>query len=105
VAGEQRGFVLGCEIAVVGNAFVVVVRHQVENVFLQVRAGAADAVDFVLANHLRQRNAEFSRTHGAGDGHEHLAARIEQLFVIFGRVDQGRRIEMAIVQLDKRRDG
>jgi hypothetical protein len=91
VAGEQLGFVGGGQIAVVGHALVKVVGHEVEDVFLQIGAGAADAVNLVLADHLGQRKAQLRRAHGAADGDEHLSARGEQGVVGFSGIDQARR--------------
>ena len=101
VAGEQLGLVGGGQIAVVGNALVEVVRDEVEDVFLQIGAGAADAVNLVLADHLGQRKAQLRGAHGAADGDEHLPARSQQGVVGLGCVDQRGGVEMAIVVLDK----
>jgi hypothetical protein len=35
-------------------------RHEIEDVFLKIGAGAADAVNLVLADHLGQRQAQFA---------------------------------------------
>ena len=48
-------FVSGSQVAVVRNALVVIVRDEVENVLFQIRAGAADGVNFVLPDHLGKR--------------------------------------------------
>ncbi len=105
VAGEQLGFVGGGEVAVVGHALVKVVSDEVEDVFLEIGAGAADAVNLVLADHLGEREAELGGAHGAADGDEHFAAGGEVLVVAFGRVNQRGGVEMAIVVLDKRGNG
>ena len=55
VAAKQLGFVGWSQIAVVRNALVEVVRHEVENVFLKICAGAADAMNLLLADHLGER--------------------------------------------------
>ena len=102
VAGEQLGFVGGGEVAVVGHALVEVVRDEVEDVFFEIRAGAADAVNLVLADHFGERKAELGCAHGAADGDEHFSAGGEVLVVGFGGVDEGGSVEMAIVVLDKR---
>jgi hypothetical protein len=49
------------------------VRDEVKNIFLQIRAGADDGVDLVLADHLGERDAEFGRGHRTGERDEHLA--------------------------------
>ena len=104
VAREQLGFIGRGQIAVAGNALIKIVGHEVEDVFFQVGAGAADAVNLVLADHLGQRQAQLGGTHGAANGDEHLAARGQQVFVSFGGVNQRRGVEMAIMVLDKRRN-
>ncbi len=81
VAVEQVGFVLRGEVAVVRHALVEVVGDEVEDVFFEIRAGAADAVDLVLADHFGQRDTEFGGAHGAGKGDEHFAAGGEKLVV------------------------
>ncbi len=45
---------LSGKLAVVGNALVVGVGDQVEDVFFEVGAGAADEMNFVLANHFSE---------------------------------------------------
>ncbi len=77
VAVEQRLLVAGREIAVVRNALVVIVRDEVEDVFFQIRAGAADGVDLVLTNHLGERATDLGGAHRTGDRDEHLAAIFE----------------------------
>ena len=74
---EQRLLVGGRQIAIVRDALVEIVRNQIENIFFEIRAGAADAMNFVLADHLGQREPEFGRAHRAREGHEHLAARCQ----------------------------
>ncbi|MND07303.1 hypothetical protein D3C83_291920 [compost metagenome] len=49
--GEQGFLVVGRQLAVVRNADIVVVGNQVEDVFLEVRPGAADGMDLVPADH------------------------------------------------------
>ena len=71
---EELGFVGGREIAIVRDALVVVVRDEIEDVFLEIGAGAADAVNLVLADHLGERKAELGGAHGAAEGDEHFAA-------------------------------
>ncbi len=83
------------------QALVVLVRHQVEDVLLQVGAGAADGVNFPLANHLGERQAEFGSAHGAGQRHEHLSAMVEVVLVSMGRLFKHRGVEMPVVVMDK----
>src|SRR5438270_4662167 len=82
----------------------MVMRHQIEDIFLKVRPGATDGVNFVLTNHLGERQAKFSRAHSSGDGHEHLPAILQQLLIGLGGVHQRRGVEMAVVMLDETRN-
>ena len=98
---EQTLLVVARELAVARQPLVVIVRDEVEEIFLEVGAGAGDRVHFVLADHLGQRHSELGGAHGAGDGHEHPAARVEVADVSVSRVLQRRRIEVAVVMVDK----
>ena len=55
----------------------MIVGHQIEQVLFEVGARATDGTHLVLAYHLRKRQTEFSRTHCAGQGEEHLATLIQ----------------------------
>jgi hypothetical protein len=101
VPRQQLRFVGRSQVAVVRNALVEVMRDQIEHIFFQIGAGAADAVNLVLAYHLRQRKPQLGCAHGSADGHEHFAASGNVFVVGFGRVNQCGGIEMAIVVLDK----
>ena len=105
MALDEGLFVGGGEVAVVGDALVVVVGDEVEDVFFEVGAGADDGVDFVLADHLGEGEAELGGGHGAGEGDEHLAAGLEVGLVAFGGVEQGGRVEVAVVVREKLGDG
>ena len=98
---EQRLLVLGGQVAVVRHALVVVVRHEVEDVLLEIGAGAADGVDLVLADHLGEREAELGGAHGAGERHQHLAALLEVAPVGVGRVDERRGVEVPVMVMDE----
>ncbi len=98
---EELGFVGGRQVAVVRNALVEIVRHEVEDVFFEVGAGAADAVNLVLADHLGERQAELGGAHGAGDGDEHFAARSKVRDIAICCVNKGCGVEVAIVMLDE----
>src|SRR5207237_10637227 len=58
MAFQKLLFLLRAELAVVWKTLVFGARDQIEEVLLQIRAGAGDGMDFVLTNHLRQRNTE-----------------------------------------------
>ncbi len=104
MAVEQGLLVGGGEVAVVGNALVVVVGDEVEDVLLEVGAGADDGVDLVLADHLGEGEAELGGGHGAGEGDEHLAAGLQVGLVALGGVDEGGGVEVAVVVGQKLRD-
>ena len=61
------------------DALVMIVRDEIVNVFLEIRAGAADAVDFVLADHFGERKSQLGRAHRAGQRDQHLAAACEMV--------------------------
>ena len=94
-------FFLGSEVPVAGDAIVVAVGHQVEDVFLQVVGAAADEGDLVPADHLGQGDTEFCGGHGSGHGEEHLAALVKELFIGLGGVYEGSGIEMTVVVGDE----
>ena len=71
---EQLLLVFRRQIAPVRNTLVEIVRNQIENVFLQICAGAANAMHLILTDHLGQRNTELRRAHRAGQRQKHLAA-------------------------------
>jgi hypothetical protein len=68
-------------------------------------AGAADRVDFVLTDHLGQRETKFGRAHRSGDRHEHRATLLEMGRVAVGGILQRRGVEVAVVMLDEVGDG
>src|SRR5690606_26965309 len=68
---------------------------EVEDVLLEVRAGARDGVDLVLADHLGQRDPELRGAHRAGHRNQHLAATVQVPAPRLGRVDEGGRVEVA----------
>ncbi len=56
---EEVFFVRRCEIPIARYAGLVVVRHQVEDVFLEIGACTTDGVYLALADHFGERLAEF----------------------------------------------
>ncbi len=102
---EQFDFLRGREVAVMRHALVMIVGDEIVNVLFQIGAGAADSVNFVLADHLGERKAQLRRAHRARERDEHLAAAREMLHVGFRGVDHHGRVEMAIVMLHEGRDG
>jgi hypothetical protein len=71
---------------------------------LEVRARATDRVDLLLANHLRQRDAELRGAHRAGEGDHHAAASVEMVPIRHGGVVQRCGVEMPEVMFDESRD-
>ena len=88
--------------SVVGDALIVVVGDEIEDVFFKIGAGAGDAVNLVLADHFGEGEAELRGAHGAADGDKHFAAVGEMNVIGFRGVDEGSGIEMTIVVFDKR---
>ena len=94
---EQLDLLLRAQVAVVGDADVVLVRDEVEEVLLEVGAGAADRVDLVAPDHLGQRPPELAGGHGPGQRDEHPPAPREVLLVAAGGVDRRGCVEVAVV--------
>ena len=91
---EERHLVFGSQVPVVGHALVVVVRHEVEDVLFQVRAGADDRVNLARTDHGRERDPELRRGHRACKRHEHLAARLDVVLEGLRGIEERRRVEM-----------
>ena len=102
---EEILFGLRGQVSIVGDAEILVVRHQVEEILLQVGSGATDGVDLFLPNHLRQADPDLGGAHGPGQGHQHAAPRCDEFPVPVSRIGQGRRIEVAEVTSNKLADG
>ena len=89
------------QVPIVRDPLVVIVRDQVENVLLQVGPGADDGVHLVLADHLRERDAQLGSRHRSRHRHQHLAPLLQMSLVTLGRVHQGRCVEMAVILGDE----
>ena len=101
---EQVLLFLRREVAVVRHSRVVAVRHEVHDVFLEVRARARNDVHFVLADHLGEGFAQFSGAHRPGEGDHHFAPCGEVGFVRgCGLGDHGG-VEVLVVSLRERAD-
>ena len=98
---QQRLFVIRRQIPVIGDALVKVVGDKVENILLEIGAGANDAVDLVATDHLRQREAEFGRAHGAGKRDQHAPPAIQVRAIRIRRILEGGCIEMAEVLVNE----
>src|SRR5690606_42099375 len=97
--------VLGAQVAVVRHALVEVVGDEVEDVLLEVGAGAGDDLHLVLADHLGERQAELGGAHGAGEGDHHGAAALHVRDVGVGGVDQRGGVGVAVVVAQELLDG
>ena len=104
VVFEQFPLVLRGQVAVMGHALVVRVGHEVHQILFEVGSGAGDDLHLVLTDHFGQRNAQFGRTHRTAERNHHFTAGIDVGFVAFGGVDQGGRVEVAVMMGDKSRD-
>ena len=92
------------EFPVVRHALVVVMRDEIENILLEIRAGADDQVHLVAPDHLRQRDAELGGRHRARDRHQHLATGGEVGLVALRRVEQRGRVKVTVILRDEFRD-
>src|SRR5437870_9614772 len=86
------------------NSLVLAACDQIEKVLLQIRPGACDGMGFVLANHFREGNAQFSSAHRAGKRDHHFSAAIEVRDVGVGSVFQGRSVEMPEMAINELAD-
>ena len=55
VAVQQRLLVRRSEVAIIRQALVKIMRHEIENILFEVRSCADDSVDFPLPDHLGER--------------------------------------------------
>jgi hypothetical protein len=101
-----KEFFLGfrSELAVIGNAFVLRTGHEVKEIFFQIRSGAGDGMDLVLANHFRQGNTQLSRAHRSGEGDHHLPASLKMRDVGLSRVLQDGGVEVPVMAINKLTD-
>src|SRR5580700_7000830 len=90
--------------AVLGDALVMIVRHEIVKIFLKIRAGAANSMHFILANHLGERKSQLGRTHRACERDEHASAAGEVVNVSLRGVNYCGGIEMTVVMFQKRGD-
>src|SRR5450756_1218284 len=78
---------------------------EVEDILLQIRAGAGNEMHLVLADHLGEREAQFRSAHGPAQRDHHLAALVEVGHVALGGVHERRGVEMTVVMLDETGNG
>ena len=79
-------------------------RHDIEDILLQIGSCANDAVDFSLANHLGEGNAQLRGAHGACKCHKHNAALIQMAGVGFSGILESSSIKVAVVKVDELRN-
>ena len=101
---EEVDFLLGRKVTVVGHALVMIVRDQVVHVLFQIGPGAANPVDFALANHLGQGEAQLGGTHGARDRDQHFASLIQVVPITLCSIFQRRCIEVPEMMRDELRN-
>ena len=94
----EEGLLVGrSEVAVMRDALVVVVGHEIEDVLFQVRSSAGNDADLVPPDHFGEGKTEFACAHGAGQRDEHFAAAVDQLAVAVGRINQRSGVEVAVM--------
>jgi hypothetical protein len=95
-------FLIGGQAVVVGQMFVFLAGHEVEDVLLEVGRGAGDRVDMAIADHACEDDAQLGRAHGAGQADQHLVARTDERLEGFCRVQGLAGVVMTIMLLEKR---
>jgi len=100
-AAVQGDFFGVAQITIVGHALVMIVRHQIENIFFEIRSRRADAVHFSLANHFRERNSQLRRAHRSRHRQEHLSASRQMRDIRLRSVNHNRCIEVSELVLDE----
>src|SRR5581483_267526 len=104
MATQQFVLLVRREFAIIGNSLVMAPRDEVEEVLLEIGASTGNCMDFVLANHFRERNAELGGTHSASQGDHHFPASIEMGGVGVGGVFEHCRIEVTVMPINKLAD-
>src|SRR5690625_1999687 len=104
VTQKKLLFVSRCQIPIMRNALVKIVRHEVENILLEIRPRAADRMDFPLPDHFGQRKPQLRGTHRPAERHHHQSTIFKVNFVIVRRLDESRRVEVTEMMFDKGRN-
>ena len=102
---EQCLLLVGSEVPPVRDAPVMIVRDEIVEILLEVRSGAANCVDLVLADHFREREADLGSAHGPTHGEKQPPARVEQGLPTACRIEYGSGIEMPKVAFEILGDG
>src|SRR5207249_10557175 len=85
---------LGAQLPVIWNSFVLATGNEVEEILLQVGAGAGDGVNLILTNHFRERYAKLGRAHRSGQSDHHFSTAIEISDVSVRRVFHYRGVQV-----------
>jgi len=83
----------------------MVVGNKIEDILLEVGAGAANGMDFVAADHFGQRDAHLGGAHGTGHGDQHASPGLEVAGIGGGGILERRRVEMPVVLVDELGNG
>ena len=101
IAPEEFVFLFRSEVAVVWNAVVVVVSHEVHDVLFEVVCRAAYDADLVLTNHFGERKSDFGGTHCTSHCKHHFATCLNMFVVCLCSVNDNCRVEMTVVVCDE----
>jgi hypothetical protein len=101
---QKLFLLLRAQFAIIGNPFVLAARNEVEEVLLEIGAGARNGVDFVLSNHLCERNAQLGSAHCPGERNHHFPASLEMSGIGLSGIFEHCRVEVPIVTVDKLAD-
>ena len=102
--GKQFLFLLRRQRPIIRDALILAARDEIEEVLLQIRAGASNGVDFFLPNHFRQRDAQFGSAHRASESDHHFSAAIEMRDVGVRGVFKHCRVEVPVMAVNKLAD-
>ena len=98
----EQGLLIGLgQVPVMGDPYIVIVRHQVEDILFQVGASAGDGMDVACTDHLGQGKPQLGGAHGSGQRDHHLAAAGKMIHVSLGGVDKRRSIEVPVMVFDE----
>src|SRR5207253_11197225 len=92
---------LGAQLPVIWNSFVLATGNEVEEILLEVGAGAGDGVNLVLTDHFRDRYAKLGRDHRSGQCDHHFSAAIELSEVGVGGILEDSGVEVQNMLNDK----
>src|SRR5882724_431014 len=98
---EQRFFLLRSQLTIIRQADILAARNEIKKILLQIRSGAGDGMDFVLANHFPQRDAQFRRAHRSRECDHHFSTSIEVSDVGIGSVFQDSGVKMPVVAINE----